>query len=460
MTRLFARLLALDARGRILLVPAVAQAKPAAPKATAPKVGTTVQNMPATDLERGQGRRAVRGADRERFGLQPGARGRHDAEPALRQRQDAAERRVLLARALHRCGQRVVEVVWRAQVHEEVERRGGAADPGEPEHDLLSESRDPHLGARAWRRDVSRVRRVRRSRRWRRRAGRCHLEGRAGVERRRQSDHDVEHEPRRLGVASFRARTTGRSCRSTPRATRARRPRSSRSCGSGPARRRRRSPTWCPGVEIYDPLFQWAPIPGAASYEMEVNTTSGFATGSKLFSATTTATSYAPTATLPNNTYYWRVRGLDSQGQAGPWNNGPTFDKTYDQTVVPGPPNLTVLNSKLQPIAPGGNVNEPVVTWSTVPGARTLRAADLAAAARPRSTTLRTRPGRRSPRPAARGTRSSSTRRTSASRAEAHCRPATARCSSAPSPTARSKARRLPGRMPRRPSTSAASRLQ
>ena len=36
----------------------------------------------------------------------------------------------------------------------------------------------------------------------------------------------------------------------------------------------------------------------------------------------------------------------------------------------PGPPNLTVLDSKLQPIAPGGNVNEPVVTWSTVPGAR------------------------------------------------------------------------------------------
>ena len=125
-----------------------------------------------------------------------------------------------------------------------------------------------------------------------------------------------------------------------------------------------------PGVEIFDPLFQWAPIPGAASYEMEINTTSGFATGSKLFSAKTGATSFAPTRTLPNNTYYWRVRGLDPQGQAGPWNNGPTFDKTYDQTAVPGPPNLTVYDSTLQAIPPGGNVDEPVVTWSTVPGAR------------------------------------------------------------------------------------------
>jgi hypothetical protein len=103
---------------------------------------------------------------------------------------------------------------------------------------------------------------------------------------------------------------------------------------------------------------------------MEINTTSGFATGSKLFSAKTGATSFAPTRTLPNNTYYWRVRGLDPQGQAGPWNNGPTFDKTYDQTAVPGPPNLTVYDSKLQAIPPGGNVDEPVVTWSTVPGAR------------------------------------------------------------------------------------------
>jgi hypothetical protein len=125
-----------------------------------------------------------------------------------------------------------------------------------------------------------------------------------------------------------------------------------------------------PGVEIYDPLFQWAPIPGAASYQIEINTTSGFATGSKLLGANTSATSYAPTQTLPNNTYYWRVRGVDPQGQAGPWNNGPSFDKTYDQTALPGPPNLQVLDSKLQPVAFDGHVNEPVVTWDTVPGAR------------------------------------------------------------------------------------------
>jgi hypothetical protein len=125
-----------------------------------------------------------------------------------------------------------------------------------------------------------------------------------------------------------------------------------------------------PGIEIYDPLFSWTPIPGAASYEMEVNLTSAFATGSRLMQATTNATAYAPKQTLPNNTYYWRVRGVDPQGQAGPWNNGPAFTKTYDATVLPGPANLRVYDTQGTLIALNGHVNEPVIRWSTVPGAR------------------------------------------------------------------------------------------
>jgi hypothetical protein len=125
-----------------------------------------------------------------------------------------------------------------------------------------------------------------------------------------------------------------------------------------------------PGVEIYDPLFSWAPIPGAASYELEINPTAAFALGSRVFSGGTAATAFATKQTLPNNTYYWRVRGVDPQGQAGPWNNGPAFTKTYDETVLPGPANLHIYNPQLAQIADGGNVDQPVVRWSTVPGAR------------------------------------------------------------------------------------------
>ena len=122
MTRLFARLLAPTLAAAVLFVPAVAQAKPAAPKATAPKVGTTVSTMPALTWNTAKGAAQYEVQIAQRFGLQPGARRRDDAEPALRQRQDAAQRRLLLARALGRRGQRLVEVVGRAQVHEEVER--------------------------------------------------------------------------------------------------------------------------------------------------------------------------------------------------------------------------------------------------------------------------------------------------------------------------------------------------
>ncbi len=66
--------------------------------------------------------------------------------------------------------------------------------------------------------------------------------------------------------------------------------------------------------------------------------TSGFAPGSRLMLSSTTATSFAPLKSLPNNTYYWRVRGVDPQRQAGPWNNGPAFDKTFDGRCCPGPP--------------------------------------------------------------------------------------------------------------------------
>ena len=127
-----------------------------------------------------------------------------------------------------------------------------------------------------------------------------------------------------------------------------------------------------PGVEIYDPLFQWARDSGRRQLRDRGQHDLGLR--DRLASCSQRddrATSFAPTATLPNNTYYWRVRGVDPQGQAGPWNNGPTFDKTYDQTVASRAAESDRLRTRSsQPIAPGGNVNEPVVTWSTVPGAR------------------------------------------------------------------------------------------
>jgi hypothetical protein len=86
-----------------------------------------------------------------------------------------------------------------------------------------------------------------------------------------------------------------------------------------------------PSPEVFDPKFSWNPVPGAARYEVEVNSSIDFAPGSKACcSGTTIATSLTPTQVLKNGTYYWRVRAIDPDGNAGSWNIGPVFTKTFD----------------------------------------------------------------------------------------------------------------------------------
>jgi hypothetical protein len=83
-------------------------------------------------------------------------------------------------------------------------------------------------------------------------------------------------------------------------------------------------------TEHYDPQFSWDPIPGAAHYEVEVNSSSQFATGSKVCcDDDTISTTLTPIEVFPNNTYYWRVRALDAAGNAGVWNEGPSGRRRF-----------------------------------------------------------------------------------------------------------------------------------
>src|SRR6266404_394170 len=68
-------------------------------------------------------------------------------------------------------------------------------------------------------------------------------------------------------------------------------------------------------AEVYDPQFSWAPVAGAARYEVEINSSSDFAAGSKVCcTSTTIATSLSPTTVFKDNTFYWRVRAIDPDG--------------------------------------------------------------------------------------------------------------------------------------------------
>src|SRR5262245_13458914 len=131
--------------------------------------------------------------------------------------------------------------------------------------------------------------------------------------------------------------------------------------------------------EMFDPQFSWAPVPGATKYEVEVNSSVDFAPGSKVCcTQLTTSTSLAPTVVFKDNTYYWRVRALDAAGNAGVWNRGPDFVKTFDKVPPVDPPSIKNLHMRdnlvdpgtdVEPGTPGYQTNVPILKWDSVPGA-------------------------------------------------------------------------------------------
>jgi hypothetical protein len=132
-------------------------------------------------------------------------------------------------------------------------------------------------------------------------------------------------------------------------------------------------------AEVYDPFFSWNPVAGAAKYELEVNPSQDFAAGSKVCCTTAMiGTSHSPTSLLRDNTYYWRVRSLDAFGNAGDWNVGPSFTKTFDKVppvTAPSVKNVRMRDHLSDPGSdvdagtPGYQTHVPVVTWDPVPGA-------------------------------------------------------------------------------------------
>jgi hypothetical protein len=123
-----------------------------------------------------------------------------------------------------------------------------------------------------------------------------------------------------------------------------------------------------PDPRVFDPMFSWNPVAGAARYEVEVNSAEAFPLGSKWCCAsTTTGTSLAALQVLANNSYYWRVRAIDPRGNAGVWNYGQPFTKAFD-SIEPSVPNLTVRDVNGTALA-GLETSTPIVTWDPVPGA-------------------------------------------------------------------------------------------
>jgi hypothetical protein len=146
--------------------------------------------------------------------------------------------------------------------------------------------------------------------------------------------------------------------------------------------------------ELFDPRLSWDRIPGAARYEIEINPSIDFAPGSKVCcTGTTINTSLSPTLVLPDNAYYWRVRAIDMDGNAGVWNcyglqPDPcrtdllqTFTKTFDNVPPTSPPSIknvhmrdnltddTLAADQDGDVTDGYQTQVPVISWNPVPGA-------------------------------------------------------------------------------------------
>ncbi len=87
------------------------------------------------------------------------------------------------------------------------------------------------------------------------------------------------------------------------------------------------------------PQFSWTAADdngsGVDYYEIQVSTSPDFSV--IVISDSTTETFYNASTPLPDGTYYWRVRAVDSVGNIGAWSDGYTF--TID-TTPPSPPQL------------------------------------------------------------------------------------------------------------------------
>jgi hypothetical protein len=125
--------------------------------------------------------------------------------------------------------------------------------------------------------------------------------------------------------------------------------------------------------EVMDPQFSWDAVPGAARYEVEVNSSQDFAPGSKVCcSPATIATALTPTTLFKDNVYYWRVRAIDADGNAGVWNVGPSFTKAFAKSppvAAPVVKNLRMHHDDLDPATPGYQTDVPILRWDPVPGA-------------------------------------------------------------------------------------------
>ena len=85
--------------------------------------------------------------------------------------------------------------------------------------------------------------------------------------------------------------------------------------------------------EDYTPTFTWSGINGETNYLFQLDTTTSFITPLLNLTLPSSSTSYTPSSPLADDTYYWRVAGIDSEGDIGTFSSYRTIFLIEDTNV-------------------------------------------------------------------------------------------------------------------------------
>ena len=83
---------------------------------------------------------------------------------------------------------------------------------------------------------------------------------------------------------------------------------------------------------VTDAVLDWAPVPGAATYELQIDDDNNFASP-VVDQNGIMGTRYSPPKTIDNDSYFWRVRPVDASGNARAWSDD---DRHTFQRAWPG----------------------------------------------------------------------------------------------------------------------------
>ncbi len=138
------------------------------------------------------------------------------------------------------------------------------------------------------------------------------------------------------------------------------------------------------GATVDQPVFSWAPVDGAAKYEIEVALDDQFVTVTDPPLPTdpvedpqprpVNGTTYVPTFSYSAKTHYWHVRAVAADGTEGEWSSFRTFTRRWTNEdeaagVALASPASRVENVRLVSGGQSPPLNRIALTWDAVPSA-------------------------------------------------------------------------------------------